>query len=109
MDLSSKAKVTPSKHNPFFGAVLPDSGLTRAQERKAEAMRAKLRRNQASYGLPEFYTVRLPKPVRPGHAHEPVDFDYWKCPVISASKDRTRICVIAPDGTDAWINWEKTR
>ena len=104
-DLNGKTKVTPSKHNPFFGAVLPDTGMTLIQERKAEAMRGKLSANQHRYDLPETYKVRTVKPNQPAYAA--VDFDYWVCPVVSVTKDRTSLRVIAPDGSEAWVAWEK--
>ena len=102
MQLGNGHRVTPSRHHPFEGFV--PGGLTKAQQVKASAMREKIERNRRQQDLPQTYTVRIQ--YEPQHLNEPVRFALILCPVIAARKDRTRILVIAPDGSDQWVDWK---
>lgn len=96
-------KVTPSKSNPF---ALGEEGEPNARQKaKAKTMIATIMSNRSRYGLPENFGVLCPL--------EPRAADNWmprsirvQCPVIQSTRDRKRLLVIAPDGTDVWVNWK---
>lgn len=97
-------RVIPSHHNPFETYV--EGGTNETQLRKAAAMRGKILANRRrNPDQPETYTVRLPLEQR--LLTEPVRFASIVCPVITVRKDRTRLLVIAPDGSDQWVDWKK--
>lgn len=52
----------------------------------------------------EYYHIVLTEP-RPGDNFMP-GYQKILCPVIGARKDRTKLLVIAPDGTDQWVAWK---
>ncbi|MDC7810532.1 hypothetical protein [Sphingomonas koreensis] len=102
LNLNAMRQITPSKHNPW--AEYHVGKFSPAQERKAAAMAHQLASNRRRFDLPETYVVRLPLELR--SLHEAPQFADILCPVITASRSRTRILVIAPDGSDQWVDWK---
>jgi hypothetical protein len=102
-DISGLTRYTPSQHSPWMGG-RPD-GFTDAQHAKIRACGEALARARARNNLPANYRARLPLAARAGDGGERRYTDIL-CPVVTASRDRARICVIAPDGSNQWINWK---
>ena len=97
-------RITPSNIDPFVGRV--PGPLTEAQRRKAATMKKQIERNRIRMRLPESYdVVRTTSPVNP-MVELPQRF-VFACPVIACTPDRSRILVIAPDGSDYWTAWKK--
>lgn len=101
-DVRELPHIAPSDHNSWAGYV--EGGMNDVQRRKAGAMAEKIVRNRHRFNLPVTYTVRLPLEQR--SLAEIVRFAAIVCPVITARKDRTRLLVIAPDGSDQWVDWK---
>ncbi|MBX9814052.1 MAG: hypothetical protein K2X76_05060 [Sphingomonas sp.] len=95
-------KITPSKHDPFLGA-LPNS-ITERQQRKAAAMSKKIEGNRRRMRLPATYDVV--RWTEPTYLMEIPKRLVFPCPVIACTPDRARILVIAPDGSDYWTDWK---
>ncbi len=96
-------RITPSNIDPFVGH-LPGQ-VTEAQRLKAESMRSKIERNRRRYDLPQSYdVVRWTSPQTLMEIPQKLLFP---CPVIACTPDRSRILVIAPDGSDYWTAWKK--
>lgn len=103
MDVREMQRVTPSHHNPF--ATYVEGGINDVQRRKAAAMSGKIAANRRrNPDQPETFTVRLP--LEQTSIEQPVRFASIVCPVITVRKDRTRLMVIAPDGSDQWVDWK---
>lgn len=102
-DIREMRRIAPSHHNPFEAYVEGDLNMT--QRLKAAAMAAKIASNRRrNPHQPETYVVRLELEQRV--LTDPVRFASIPCPVITISKDRRRILVIAPDGSDQWVDWK---
>lgn len=101
-DVSQMPRITPSYHNPWDGYV--EGGMNDLQRRKAGAMAAKIVRNRHRDDLPVNFTVKMPLEQR--NAADLPRFASIVCPVITARRDRTRLLVIAPDGSDQWVDWK---
>jgi hypothetical protein len=92
--------ITPSKvPGPWEGG--NEFAFTVAQRRKYDAMKHTVRR---SADLPAEYLVSQIGEPRVGDNHMPRHIRIL-CPVIGARKDRTKLLVIAPNGTDQWVKW----
>lgn len=102
IDLNGMRRIAPSQHNPWTGYVV--GAMSDAQRRKATAMAAKIARNRHRDNLPETYVVRLE--LEQTRVEALPAFAHITCPVIAARKDRTRLLVIAPDGSDQWVDWK---
>lgn len=105
LNLDAMRRITPSQHNPW--AEYHVGKFSPAQERKAAAMAGKIAMNRRRFDLPETYVVRLPLEQR--SFHEEQRYAEIQCPVITARKDRTRLLVIAPDGSDQWVDWKVSK
>jgi hypothetical protein len=105
IDIVTMPRVAPSKPNYFVGHPAHDgSHMTIEQQRRENATSSKLLMTRKLHDLPDWYKVSVwfaPKSVM-GVPHE----KSFICPVVQASRDRTRICVIAPNGMDYWTEWK---
>lgn len=102
LNLDAMRRITPSQHNPW--AEYHVGKLSPKQERKAAAMAGRMAAVRSKFDLPETYVVRLPLELR--SFHEAQQYADILCPVIGARRDRTRLLVIAPDGSDQWVDWK---
>lgn len=96
--------ISPSAHSPWEGGTR--EGYTQAQERKATAMAGKIAVLRVRGDIPATFLVQLPTEPKPGDNMMP-GFRMILCPVIGARRDRTKLLVIAPDGSDQWVAWRK--
>lgn len=101
-DVREMRHIAPSSHNPWEAFV--EGGMNDLQRRKAGAMAAKIVRNRHRDALPVNYTVKLP--LEQTSVEQLPRLASIVCPVIAARKDRTRLLVIAPDGSDQWVDWK---
>jgi len=106
MDPNNLPRVTPSKIDYWRGTRVEGRALTRQQEARANAQKAKIEANRARYQLPATYGVRL-QSDRIARSVADLAGSVVLCPVLSCTKDRKRICVIAPNGSDVWVNWSQ--
>lgn len=96
-------KITPSNIDPFVGHI--PGRVTDAQTAKARVMKKQIERNRVRMQLPVSYdVVRWSSPETLMGIPEKLVFP---CPVIACTPDRSRILVIAPDGSDYWTAWKK--
>ncbi len=96
-------RITPSKQANPWAHGNPD-GLTQAQERAVRALPAYQDDRRRRAGMPPFYPVTRLLEQRPGEwMGRSITF---QCPTVVASRERTRICVIAPDGSQQWVDWK---
>lgn len=106
MDPNHLPRITPSKIDCWRGTRIDGRPLTRQQDASAAAHASKIAAARARYQLPATYGVRL-QPERTSLSGPPPAAIVILCPVVSCSKDRKRICVIAPNGDDLWVNWSQ--
>lgn len=103
--LAAMPRVAPSKPDYWSGTDANDgTGYTLEQLSALKTLRSKAMSNRRRFDLPEQYVVireaginslsRLPITVA------------TPCPVTSCTRDRTQICVIAPNGMETWVVWQ---
>lgn len=86
-------EINPSRIPVAKWAGEPDEdGLTEIQRWRARFRAETIGRNAARYRLPARYV----------HHHQGRAIS---CPVISCTRDRTKICVITPSGDEEFIPW----
>lgn len=95
--------IAPSKHNPWAGGVA--NGFTAAQNIKSDVMLAATEAARERLGFPESTLVRITLEPKIGDNGMPRQASIL-CPVIGARKDKTKLRVIAPDGSDQWVAWK---
>lgn len=98
MDISGP-HITPSRMESWDGTPSDSAlGFTREQVRVLQEMMPGVAAKLRKLDLPAVYRHKIIL-ERGGHRIIP-------CPVISCSRDRSRICVIAPNGFEAWVDWK---
>lgn len=95
--------LAPSKPRYWEGTPVQGHTFTAEQQATMKKLRAKMDGNQRRYQLPRVYDVRLK--TEPTHEHPAGRDVVFPCPVISGTKDRTRLAVIAPNGMETWVAW----
>ncbi len=105
MDLTGKRRVTPSRPNYWDGTVVEGQDITREQYLARMAKRTLIESNLRRYSLPE--RVSVPINIEPTHDKPLGGRRMVICPVISGTKDRSRLQVIAPNGMETWVQWPK--
>lgn len=102
-DITGMAWIAPSRHNAWAGG--REDAFTPLQQATLDRMGAEVhRRRRAAGHPPERYVVRCPiEESRFGSVPRTVGI---LCPVLSWTRDRRRILVIAPDGSAAWVDFK---
>jgi len=105
MDIAGKRLVTPSKPDYWHGTPVAGATFTAEQTAALRKIGSRAQANQRKYQLPAVYDVRLwTEPTAEEPARKQMTFP---CPVVSGTRDRTRLCVIAPNGMEQWVEWKK--
>lgn len=107
MDISQMPRISPSKQEPSYwtGTRFPGDRYTREQEARLKLVADKAAQAQKRYGLPESYQVK--KFTETKRNFDIPDVLMLDCPVLSCTKDRTRLKVIAPNGMETWVDWKQ--
>lgn len=102
MDITGP-RITPSKPDYWQGTA-GEGNFTREQVLAARQHGETWRRRRLAWGLPATFDVNLTPP--PSYKDPQPEGHIATCPVVSASRDRTRLCVLAPNGMEAWVPWK---
>lgn len=96
--------IAPSnlKSDPWAGGMA--HATTRPQQIKLAAMAGAAFAARDRFKLPETFLVQRGTEPKIGDNGMP-GFVMILCPVIGARKDRTKLRVIAPNGSDQWVPW----
>lgn len=97
--------VTPSRPDFWNGTKVAGEPLTREQQAAVKSRAREIESNLSRYDLPRTYAVR--KITEPRRLEDIPQKILITCPVVSATKDRARLKVIAPNGMDTWVEWRR--
>lgn len=102
MGVSKFYHVSPSRHSPWAGG--SENELTDAQLAAIRTRGATLTagRRRTGVGIVNYW-ITVPLQGRLGDVPRSARI---KCVTIAASRDRKRLLVIAPDGTEQWVDWK---
>lgn len=104
-DLSTaRGRIVPSKPDYWVGHPANDgSGFTVEQLHALIKDGDQFEAARLRYDLPDRYKVRIM--FEPRSVSSIPETRFFSCPVVSCSKDRTRICVLANNGMPYWTDW----
>jgi hypothetical protein len=96
--------ITPSKPDYWRGTRVEGATFTAEQTEALKKFGSKIDSNRRRYQLPSVFPVNMtPSPNFRQPRPAPV---IHECPVVSCTKDRTRLCIIAPNGFETWVAWK---